>query len=68
MRAAAVCLREQESEQIVASILEKVLRIGEGRVLKKLARYADQVDALGEDFAAFTDDELREETGELRSR
>ena len=68
MRAAAVCLREQESEQIVASILEKVLRIGEGRVLKKLARYADQVDALGEDFAAFTDDELREETGELRAR
>ena len=52
----------------VASVLEKVLRVGEGRILKRLTRYAQQVNALEEDFRAFTDEELRDETAELRAR
>ncbi|GAB2685431.1 preprotein translocase subunit SecA [Thalassiella azotivora] len=49
-------------------ILEKLLRVGEGRVLKKLQGYADQVNALEEDFVKLSDAELREETDRFRER
>jgi preprotein translocase subunit SecA len=52
----------------VASILEKVLRSGEGRTLKRLDNYAKAINALEEDFEALTDDELKHETVELRER
>jgi preprotein translocase subunit SecA len=52
----------------VASVLEKVLRVGEGRTLRKLEAYAKAVNALEEDFKELTDDELRNETAELRER
>ncbi|MFM6973746.1 MAG: preprotein translocase subunit SecA, partial [Agromyces sp.] len=52
----------------MASVLEKVLRIGEGRTLKKLQAYAEAVNALEDEFAALSDDELRGETEELRGR
>jgi len=32
------------------SLIDKILRAGEGRTLKKLDRLASQVDALAEDF------------------
>ncbi|MDN6565727.1 MAG: preprotein translocase subunit SecA [Actinomyces sp.] len=50
------------------SLIDKILRAGEGRTLKKLDRIADQVDALGEDFEKLTDEELRAKTDEFRSR
>jgi preprotein translocase subunit SecA len=52
----------------VASVLEKVLRVGEGRVLRRLEAYAKAVNALEDDFKELTDDELRSETVELRER
>jgi preprotein translocase subunit SecA len=52
----------------VASVLEKVLRVGEGRTLKRLEAYARAVNALEEDFQSLTDEELRNETNELRER
>jgi preprotein translocase, SecA subunit len=52
----------------VASVLEKVLRVGEGRVLRRLEAYAKAVNALEDDFKELTDDELRNETVELRER
>uniref|UniRef100_UPI002637CAE7 preprotein translocase subunit SecA n=1 Tax=Gryllotalpicola sp. TaxID=1932787 RepID=UPI002637CAE7 len=52
----------------MASVLEKVLRVGEGRVLRKLQGYVRAVNALEEDFKDLTDDELRNETAELRVR
>ncbi|MHA7987216.1 preprotein translocase subunit SecA [Rathayibacter sp. CAU 1779] len=52
----------------MASVLEKVLRVGEGRTLKRLEAYARAVNALEEDFQALTDEELRNETVELRER
>ena len=50
------------------SIIDKILRAGEGRTLKKLDRIATQVEALREDFEALTDEELRGKTAEFKER
>jgi len=50
------------------SVIDKILRAGEGRTLRKLDRIADQVDALQEDFEALSDDELRARTDQFRAR
>ncbi|AJM77999.1 preprotein translocase subunit SecA [Rathayibacter toxicus] len=52
----------------MASVLEKVLRVGEGRVLRRLENYAKAVNALEEDFTHLSDDDLKNETVELRER
>ena len=52
----------------MASVLEKVLRVGEGRILRKLEGYAKAVNALEDDFQELTDEELKHETVELRDR
>jgi preprotein translocase subunit SecA len=52
----------------VASIVEKMLRLGEGRVLKKLAGLAAQVNAHEDGFVTLTDAELREETDRFKAR
>ncbi len=55
-------------ESRVPAILEKVLRFGEGRIVKKLSGLADQVNALEDDFTALSDAELREETDRFKAR
>lgn len=50
------------------SIFDRILRIGEGRALKKLDQLADQVDALEKDFRALSDNELKAKTDEFRRR
>ncbi|WP_315097589.1 preprotein translocase subunit SecA [uncultured Cellulomonas sp.] len=50
------------------AILEKVLRLGEGRIVKKLSGIAQQVNALEDSFVALSDAELREETERFRAR
>lgn len=52
----------------MATVLERVLRMGEGRTLRKLEAYAKATNALEEDFSALSDAELRSETAELRAR
>jgi preprotein translocase subunit SecA len=52
----------------VANVLERVLRVGEGRTLRRLQRYAAAVNHLEEDFKELTDEQLRNETTELRER
>ena len=52
----------------MASIIDKVLRIGEGRILAKLRNNAAAVNALEDNFTTLTDDELRNETHVLRER
>ncbi|KRF24195.1 preprotein translocase subunit SecA [Phycicoccus sp. Soil803] len=52
----------------MSKIVEKLLRAGEGRILKKLHGIAAQVNAIEEDFAALTDAELRAETDVFRKR
>ena len=52
----------------MANVLERALRIGEGRLLRRLKRYADAVNHLEEDFKDLTDADLKDETVELRGR
>ena len=49
-------------------IVEKLLRAGEGRVVKRLEGIAAQVNAIEEDFEKLTDAELRAETDVFRKR
>ncbi|MGW3798407.1 preprotein translocase subunit SecA [Dermacoccus nishinomiyaensis] len=49
-------------------VVERVLRAGEGRTLKKLEAIAAQVNIVEEDFEKLTDAELREETDRFRKR
>ena len=49
-------------------IVERLLRAGEGRILKKLEGIAAQVNAIEEDFEKLTDEELRAETDVFRKR
>ena len=50
------------------SIVDRILRIGEGRTLKKLDAIADQVEALADDYSELSDAELREMTDDLKER
>ncbi|MGL3149887.1 preprotein translocase subunit SecA [Microbacterium sp. A82] len=52
----------------MANPLEKLLRAGEGRVIRRLNQVVKAVNALEEDFQKLTDDELANETVELRER
>ncbi|EUA19482.1 translocase subunit secA 1 domain protein [Mycobacterium xenopi 3993] len=48
-------------------MLSKLLRLGEGRMVKRLARVADYVDSLSDDVAKLTDAELRPRPTSSRS-
>ncbi|MCK2036362.1 preprotein translocase subunit SecA [Microbacterium sp. SSW1-49] len=52
----------------MANPLEKLLRAGEGRIIRRLNQVVKAVGALEEDISKLTDDELRNETAELRAR
>jgi preprotein translocase subunit SecA len=52
----------------VPALLDKILRAGEGKILKRLHQIAEQVNALEEDFAALSDEELRGQTEEFKQR
>ena len=52
----------------MASLVNKILRMGEGRIVKKLHGIANQVTALEPEFEAMTDAELRGQTDEFRER
>src|SRR5256885_5714152 len=48
--------------------LDKLLRMGEGRRLKRLRDAADYIATLEPDFEALSDEQLRGKTAELRER
>ena len=50
------------------AIIDKVMRAGEGKLLRKLGRIAEQVNSIEDDFEKHSDAELREMTGEFRQR
>jgi len=50
------------------SVLNKILRAGEGKILRKLHRIADQVTSIEEDFINLSDAELRALTDEYKER
>ncbi|WP_077099315.1 preprotein translocase subunit SecA [Mycobacterium terramassiliense] len=49
-------------------MLQKLLRLGEGRMVKRLKRVADYVNTLSDDIEKLTDAELRAKTDEFRKR
>ncbi|MDR7086231.1 preprotein translocase subunit SecA [Aeromicrobium panaciterrae] len=49
-------------------IVDKILRMGEGKILKQLEAIAKQVNALEDEFKAMSDDELRGMTDEFQGR
>jgi preprotein translocase subunit SecA len=58
----------QGARREVPAIVDKVLRAGEGKILRRLKRIADQVNSIEEDFAAMSDAELRALTDQYTER
>jgi preprotein translocase subunit SecA len=52
----------------VPEILDKVLRAGEGKILRRLKRISEQINSVEDDFIAMSDAELRAMTDEFRQR
>ncbi|MFJ8044961.1 preprotein translocase subunit SecA [Kitasatospora sp. NPDC096147] len=50
------------------SVFDKILRAGEGKVLRKLQRIAAQVNSIEEDFVNLSDEDLRALTDEYKQR
>ena len=56
------------ARQDVPAIIDKVLRAGEGKILRRLQRIVEQVNSIEEDYEALTDAELRALTDEFKER
>ena len=52
----------------MANAFERVLRIGEGRILRHLHQAVKAVNHLEDDFESLSDEELKDETNDLRER
>jgi preprotein translocase subunit SecA len=52
----------------VPAILDKILRIGEGKILRQLESIARAVNAIEDDFVAMTDEELQGQTAQFKER
>jgi preprotein translocase subunit SecA len=52
----------------VPAIFDKIMRVGEGKILRTLSGLADQVNAIEQDFVDLTDAELRALTDEYKER
>jgi preprotein translocase subunit SecA len=50
------------------ALMDRLLRIGEGKLLKQLKGIADQVNSIEDDFVAMSDDELRGQTADFQAR
>ncbi len=50
------------------TILDRILRAGEGRILKELAKIADEVNSFESKIAALSDTELQAKTPEFKNR
>jgi preprotein translocase subunit SecA len=50
------------------ALMDRLLRLGEGKLLKQLSNIAKQVHAIEDDFIAMSDEELRGQTDEFRAR
>ena len=52
----------------MASILDRIMRAGEGKILRELSKVVEEVNACESSIAALTDDQLRGKTAEFKSR
>ncbi len=55
-------------EPVSVALMDRLLRLGEGKLLKQLSNIAKQVNAIEDDFVAMSDEELRGQTGDFRAR
>jgi preprotein translocase subunit SecA len=53
---------------VSVSLLDRLLRIGEGRALKRLGNVVSQVNSLSDDFEKLTEAELQAKTDEFKKR
>ena len=60
--------RPRQKGLCAVGVLDKVLRAGEGRTLRKLENIARAVNAIEDDFISLTDEELRALTAEFKER
>ncbi|HEY3006426.1 MAG TPA: preprotein translocase subunit SecA, partial [Kribbellaceae bacterium] len=49
-------------------VLDKILRIGEGKTLRRLEGIAKLVNSIEDDYVAMSDEELRGQTADFRQR
>jgi preprotein translocase subunit SecA len=49
-------------------VFQKILRAGEGKILRRLSKIADAVESLADEVGALTDAELRAKTDEFKER
>jgi len=56
------------SKEISVSVLDKILRAGEGKILRTLESIATQVNALEEHYVSMSDEELRGLTADFKLR
>ena len=52
----------------MASILDRIMRAGEGKILRDLSKIVDQVNAFEASISPLSDDQLRAKTEEFKSR
>ena len=50
------------------ALMDRLLRVGEGKLLKQLKGIANQVNSIEDDFVAMGDDELRGQTADFKAR
>jgi preprotein translocase subunit SecA len=66
--AVAVFIQSLLLEGLNVGVLDKILRAGEGKTLRKLEGIARTVNAIEQDFVDLTDEELRALTEEFKQR
>src|SRR5918993_3255765 len=55
-------------EPVSVALMDRLLRVGEGKLLKQLKGLANQVNAIEDDFTRMDDEELRSQTADFRAR
>jgi preprotein translocase subunit SecA len=66
--AVAVFIQSLLLEGLNVGVLDKILRAGEGKTLRKLEGIARTVNSIEQDFVDLTDEELRALTEEFKER
>src|SRR5215217_9696848 len=60
--------KSRSREPVSVALMDRLLRIGEGKILKQLKGVSEQVKAIEDDYLAMSDEELRGQTGDFKSR
>jgi preprotein translocase subunit SecA len=63
-----ICAKLINSKDLSVSVLDKILRAGEGKILRTLESLAAQVNALEEHYVSMSDEELRGLTADFKFR